>query len=65
MISATIDKHDIRNSTVGIKGVLYPYWKSHMLHDQDWNMILNYLERIESVCIEFKRTAEQVREDGC
>jgi hypothetical protein len=58
------DPHDVRNSTVGIKGVLYPYWKSELLHDQDWNLILSYLERIENACNEPERTSKQVCPDG-
>lgn len=54
----TANEHDIRNSTVGIKAVLFPYWKAKLLADQDWNLILSYLKRIESACVESEKRKE-------
>jgi len=40
----------VKSSTIGIKSVLWPYWKSHALEDQHWMLVLKYLQKIEEAC---------------
>jgi len=40
----------VKSSTIGIKVVLKPYWKSKALEDQHWMLVLKYLQRIEEAC---------------
>uniref|UniRef100_A0A6H1ZYK1 Uncharacterized protein n=2 Tax=viral metagenome TaxID=1070528 RepID=A0A6H1ZYK1_9ZZZZ len=42
----------VKSSTIGIKVVLKPYWKSKALEDQHWILVLKYLQKIEEACNE-------------
>ena len=43
-------RDEVLNSTISIKSILRPYWKSKALEDQHWMLILKYLQRIEKAC---------------
>ena len=43
----------ILSSTIGITGILRPYWKQKTLEDQHWALIKGYLLKIENACKEY------------
>jgi len=43
-------RDEVLNSTISIKAILRPYWKSHALEDQHWMLMLKYLQKIEKAC---------------
>jgi len=49
-------RDEVLNSTISIKSILRPYWKSKALEDQHWILILKYLQRIETACNDYGKT---------
>jgi len=52
-------RDEVLNSTISIKSILRPYWKSKALEDQYWMLILKYLQRIETACNDDKQSNQK------